>query len=131
MAGSFAQNVFTYGKNAVTKDEFEKAFNKNPNLPTDRKAALREYLNLYINFKLKVQAAYDAGLDKDPTQQYELQNFKTQLAENIINEQANIKELVKEAFDRSQKEVQLAQVFIEVPANADTTEAYTENSTGL
>jgi peptidyl-prolyl cis-trans isomerase SurA len=123
-AGSFAQTVFTYGKHAVSKDEFVRAFNKNPGIAGDRKKALREYLNLYINFKLKVQAAYDAGLDKDATQQYELQNFRRQIADNIINDEANVKELVKEAFNRSQKEIRLAHVFIEVPANADTTEAF-------
>jgi len=34
---SFAQTLFTYGKSAVTKDEFVKAFNKNPNINGDRK----------------------------------------------------------------------------------------------
>jgi peptidyl-prolyl cis-trans isomerase SurA len=121
---SFSQNVFTYGKKAVTKDEFVRAFNKNPNINGDRKKALKEYLDLYIKFKLKVQAAIDAGLDKDATQQYELQNFRRQVADNIINEQANLKALTKEAFERSQKEIHLAQVFIEVPGNADTAEAY-------
>ena len=124
ITGSFAQNIFTYGKKAVTKDEFVKAFNKNPNISGDRKNALKEYLDLYIKFKLKVQAAYEAGLDKDATQLYELQNFRQQIADNIINEQANLKALAKEAFERSQKEIQLAQVFIEVPGNADTAEAY-------
>jgi hypothetical protein len=28
VTGSFAQNVFTYGKNAVSKAEFVRAFNK-------------------------------------------------------------------------------------------------------
>jgi peptidyl-prolyl cis-trans isomerase SurA len=124
MACSFAQTVFTYGNHAVSKDEFIRAFNKNPSTNTDRKKALQEYLNLYTNFKLKVQAAYDAGLDKDKTQQDELQNFKMQIAENIINEQANVKELVKEAFNRSQKDIHLAQVFIPVTEKGDTTEAY-------
>lgn len=119
-----AQNLFTYGKKAVTKDEFVSAFNKNPDISSDRKKALREYLGLYIKFKLKVQAAYDAGLDKDATQQYELQNYRRQVADNIINEQANLKALAKEAFERSQKEIHLAQVFIESPGNADTTQAY-------
>lgn len=124
ISSSFAQTIFMYGKNAVTKDEFVRAFNKNPNIGGDRKKALRDYLDLYIKFKLKVQAAYDAGLDKDSTQQSELQNFRRQIADNIINEQANLKALVKEAFRRSQKEIHLAQVFIEVPGNADTAEAY-------
>jgi len=122
--GSFSQAVFTYGKNAVTKDEFVRAFNKNPTANADRKKSLKEYLDLYINFKLKVQAAFDAGLDKDATQQFELQNFKKQMADNVINDEANVKALVKEAFDRSQKEIHLQQVFIEVPQNTDTTEAY-------
>lgn len=120
----FSQNLFTYGKQSVTKDEFVRAFNKNPPATADRNKALKEYLDLYINFKLKVQAAYDAGLDKDQAQQYELQNFKKQLAENFINEEANVKALVKQAFDRSQKEINLQQVFIEVPPNTDTTEAF-------
>lgn len=123
-ASSFAQNVFTYGKLPVTKDEFLRAFNKNPEAGTNRRKALTEYLNLYINFKLKVQAAYDEGLDKDATQQFEFENFKKQLAENLINDEANVKALVKEAFERSQKEIQLQQVFVEFPQNADTTEAY-------
>lgn len=124
MSSSFAQTLFTYGKKAVTKDEFVRAFNKNPNISGDRKKALRDYLDLYIKFKLKVQVAYDAGLDKDATQKSELENFRRQVADNIINEQANVKALVKEAFERSQKEIHLAHVFIEVPGNADTAEAY-------
>ena len=124
ITGSFAQTIFTYGKNAVSKDEFLNAFNRNPNNTQDRKKALKEYLDLYINFKLKVQAAYDAGLDKDPTQQNELNNFRKQVADNIINQQANVKELVQEAFNRSKKDINLGQVLIEVPENGDSTEAY-------
>ena len=121
---SFGQTIFTYGKNAVSKEEFLNAFNRNPNNTTDRKKALKEYLDLYINFKLKVKAAYDAGLDKDATQQNELNNFRKQVADNIINQQANVKELVQEAFYRSQKDITLGQVLIEVPQNGDTTEAH-------
>ncbi len=86
----FAQTIFTYGKDAVSKDEFINAFNRNPNNATDRKKALKEYLDLYINFKLKVKAAYDASLDKDATQQNEVSNFGKQVADNIINQQANV-----------------------------------------
>ncbi len=119
-----AQSVFTYGSKAVMKDEFLKAFNKNPDTVADRKKALKEYLELYINYKLKVQAAYDAGLQNDPSQQSELENFKKQIADNIINKEARIDDLVKEAFERSQKDIHLAQVFVEVAAGADTVEAY-------
>ena len=119
-----SQILFTYGKNSVSKEEFLKAFNKNPSLEKDRKKALREYLDLYINFKLKVQAAYDAKLQHDPNYQYETANFRKQLAQNFINDEANIKELVKEAFNRSQKDIKLQQIFIEFPNQSDTTSAF-------
>lgn len=118
-----AQPLFTYGKKQVSKEEFLRAFNKNPSTTTDRQKALREYLDLYINFKLKVQAAYDSSLDKDNLYQTESFNFKKQLAENVMNDEANIKGLITEAFTRSQKDLRLSQVFVEV-TNGDTTNAY-------
>ena len=121
---SYSQTLFTYGTNAVTKSEFENAFNKNPVTSTTRKEALKQYLDLYINFKLKVKAAYDEQLQADPTQIAELNNFKLQIADNFLNEAANVGALVDEAFARSQKDIHLSQVFIEVPPNTDTTEAY-------
>lgn len=119
-----AQTLFTYGSKAVSKDEFIKAFDKNPGADTNRNAALKEYLNLYVNFKLKVQAAYDENLQNDGSYKTESLNFKNQLAEAVVNEEANINQLVSEAFYRSQKDVEVAQIFIEVPKAADTSAAY-------
>ncbi|HEX6914323.1 MAG TPA: peptidylprolyl isomerase [Chitinophagaceae bacterium] len=119
-----SQPLFTYGNKTVTKQEFLRAFNKNPGLEPNREKALREYLELYINFRLKVQAAYDAKLQNDPNYNYETENFKKQLAANFINDEANIKDLVDEAFSRSQKDIHLQQLFVELPANGDTTAAY-------
>lgn len=122
----FSQTLFSYGTKQVGKEEFLKAYNKNPNPNGSRKDGLKEYLNLYINYKLKVQAAYDEKLNEQPSFRYESANFKKQVADNIINEEANVKELVKEAFSRSQKDIHVAQVFIEVKAGTDTLAAYKE-----
>ncbi|HEX8357926.1 MAG TPA: peptidylprolyl isomerase [Segetibacter sp.] len=121
---AFTQTLFTVDKTAVTKAEFESAFNKNPAVAGNRKKALREYLDLYINFKLKVHSAYSDGISKDATQQYELENFRRQSADNYINEEANIKKLVKESFERSQKQIHLAQVFVEAKSGEDSAIAY-------
>ncbi|MBC7588420.1 MAG: hypothetical protein H7178_08665, partial [Chitinophagaceae bacterium] len=110
----YSQTLFTYGTQKVGKDEFLKAYNKNPNPSINRKDGLKEYLNLYINYKLKVKAAYDEKLNEQPTFKYESINFKKQVADNIINEEANVNELVKEAFKHSQKDIHVAQIFIEV-----------------
>ncbi len=119
-----AQTLFTFGNKQVSKAEFLKAYNKNPSPnETDRKQALTEYLNLYINYKLKVQAAFDEKLHQQANFIFESNNFKKQIAENIINNEANINELVQEAFKRSQKDIQVAQVFIEIKTGVNEVEA--------
>lgn len=118
-----SQTLFTYGKNAVSKQEFEKAFNKNPTPDVERSKALTEYLDLYINYKLKVQSGYDEKLYESATFQLESKNFKQQIAENIIKEEVGIKTLISEAFIRSQKDIHAAHVFIPIAANSDTVKA--------
>lgn len=121
---SFAQTLFSYGNKAVSKSEFLAAFNKNPNPNIERKKALDEYKNLYINFKLKVQSAFDEKLQEGKSFKAESDNFKKQIADNIINEEANAKLLLKEAFDRSQKDIDVSQIF--VASNGDTAAARME-----
>src|SRR5688572_32795958 len=61
-ATTSAQTLFTYNKKAVSKDEFLNAYYKN-NSDSASKLSLAEYFELYMRFKLKVQAAIDAKLD--------------------------------------------------------------------
>lgn len=130
-----AQVLFTYGKKQVTKQEFLSAFNKNPNSNTSRKEGLKEYRELYPNYKLKVQSAYDEKLNEDPSFLAEVENFKRQITENVINEEANISLLVDEAFKRSQKDLDIAQIFIgnnnEGTEMAKINLAYTELKKGI
>ena len=112
-SGSFSQTVFTYGNKTVSKQEFIRSFNRSPGQQTDRNKALKEYLELYINYKLKVQAGYDEHLNDDNSFQLEASNFKKQLADNFINEEANEKRLIQQAFERSKKDIQVQQLFIE------------------
>jgi peptidyl-prolyl cis-trans isomerase SurA len=121
---SIGQTLFTYGNKEVSKQAFLAAYYKNPSTETDKQKALNEYLGLYINYKLKVQAAYDEKLHEQPTIQQESNNFKTQIADNLINEEANIQALVKEAFSRSQKDILVGHIFIEVPKGKDTITAF-------
>lgn len=107
-----AQTLFSYGKFFVTKQEFLTAFNKNPSSNANRKKALEEYKTLYINFKLKVQSAYDDKLQNEKTFKLESDNFKKQIAETVINDEANAKTLLQEAFARSQNDIDVAQIFI-------------------
>ena len=59
----FSQTLFTYGQDAVSKDEFLRAYNKNKTEVSDKEKSLREYLDLYSKFKLKVKVAEEMHLD--------------------------------------------------------------------
>ena len=52
-SGLFAQTLFTVDGSPVTKEEFLKAFTKNNNGVAATDKAYRDYLDLYIRYKLK------------------------------------------------------------------------------
>jgi len=110
--GLSAQFLFTYGSKSVSQEEFLKAYNKNNTYEKSDEKAMREYLDLYTKFKLKVQAAYDLKLDTLPSQKAELQSFRSQLVQNYLNDESSVKLLVDEAFLRSQKDIRLSHIFI-------------------
>lgn len=126
IAGSMqAQTLFTYGNSQVSKDEFLHAFNKNNTNTSNSEKAYRDYLELYIRFRLKVKAAYDARLDTLPTQKTELQNFRGQIIDGFMNDESSIRQLVDEAFARSQKDLHVSHILIPY-TGADTMAAFTK-----
>lgn len=118
-----AQTLFSYGTNLVSKQEFLKAYNKNKIVVTDKEASLKEYLELYTKFKLKVKAAQDLGIDTLPQLQYDLQSFKTQVEDSYMSDEKSVAALTNEAFERIQKDVHTYHFF--VPIKDDTTPADT------
>lgn len=110
-SGIFSQTLFTYGNSAVSKDEFLRAYNKNKTAVTDKAMALREYLDLYIKFKLKVKAAKDMRIDTLSSLANDLQNFRAQIEEGYLNDESEVNQLIQEAFNRSQKDIHVAYLF--------------------
>ena len=109
-----SQTLFTYGTNSVSKEEFLKAFEKNntPANSSGREKDIRNYLELYTRFKLKVQEAYAMKLDTLVIQQPDVQNFRKQIEEPYLTDNNELKRLCEEAFNRSQKDIHLAHIFI-------------------
>ncbi|MEP7254377.1 MAG: peptidylprolyl isomerase [Ferruginibacter sp.] len=107
-----SQTLFTYGNSAVDKDEFIRAYNKNKTPVTDKEKALREYLDLYIKFKLKVNAALELRLDTLPQLQFDAQSFRSQIEESYLNNEKEVNNLLAEAFIRSQKDLHVLHFFV-------------------
>lgn len=77
---SFAQNVALINGKSISAKEFLWAYKKSHNGSVSADYAnLQRYLNLYINFKLKVLDAREMGLDKNATYTEEVKTYETAL----------------------------------------------------
>ena len=119
------------GNTPVTVSEFRYVYEKN-NPSKDSlymEASLREYLDLYTKFKLKVIDAQKNGVDTTREFKTEYYGYEMQLARPyIVSKDANDK-LVRETYERLQEEVNASHILIKVSPEAepkDTLAAYTK-----
>lgn len=121
--------LMTIGKENVSKKEFEYVFkkNNNKNASNPDEKSLREYLDLYINFKLKVIEAKSLGMDTVNSFVKELAGYRKQLAAPYLTDKEVNDKLINEAYDRSQKEIRASHILISCAEDAspkDTMAAY-------
>jgi peptidyl-prolyl cis-trans isomerase SurA len=123
---SQAQTLFTYGPNAVSKEEFLRVYQKNnaQKKPDFSAKSVNEYLDLYSLFKMKVKEAEVLRLDTSAAVKGELNNYKGQLARTYLSDKEVSKQLVKEAYDRMKEEVHVAHILVALRPNEDTVKAY-------
>lgn len=117
-----AQTLFTYGNEAVSAQEFLKAYQKN-NTEAQSPEVLKSYLDLYIASRLKVKEAKNRRYDTLPQFVADLDNLRAQILPGYLTDEESVKVLVKEAFQRSQKDIHVAHIFI-ATTNGDTTAAF-------
>jgi len=120
--------LITIGGENITKSEFEKVFKKNnsKNGTSDQKA-VADYLELYINYKLKVREAIDQGLDTVSTFVNELTGYRKQLSTPYLVDKEVTDKLIHEAYERMKKDVHAAHILIKCGSDAlpkDTLDAY-------
>jgi len=111
------QVLFTFGDNEVLRSEFEYVYNKNNiNQTADySEASLSEYLELYINFRLKVKEAQQLGLDTAKAINEELNTYRKQLAKSYLFVKEVTDKLIEEAYNRMKQEVNVSHIFVKVP----------------
>ncbi|MBA3829234.1 MAG: peptidylprolyl isomerase [Taibaiella sp.] len=122
----FAQTLFTYGNTPVTKQEFLRIYEKNNinKKPDYSRAALKEYLDLYSLFRMKVSEAEAEKFDTITSVQRELDNYRRQLARNYLTDEQVNNRLIHEAYDRMREDVHIAHILISCRAGSDTVAAY-------
>ncbi|RZK09170.1 MAG: peptidyl-prolyl cis-trans isomerase, partial [Flavobacterium sp.] len=111
-------------------DEFSRVYKKNIDLVKDESQKdLNQYLELFVGYKLKINKANKLGLQNNPKYQSELKSYRSQLSKNYLTDTKVTKELIEEAYSRSQKEIKASHILIMVDENAapaDTLKAYNQ-----
>jgi len=124
--------LVTINNENVTAGEFMRVYEKNNY--TDELYSendVNDYLNLYIDFKLKVTEAVYLKLDTSASFITELSGYRTQLAKPYFVDESVNEELLLEAYDRLKKDIRASHILIMVDENAtpeDTLKAYNKIS---
>ena len=120
--------LMTVGNTKVTVAEFENVYHKNNTKETTGDAkSLNDYVDLFVNFKLKVKEAEEMGLDTSKAFKEELGGYRKQLAQPYLTDKDVNEKLLKETYDRLQEDVHASHILVKVSENAlpkDTLEAY-------
>ena len=99
----------------VKKSEFEYFFKKNNTDSVVTRKTVKQYADLYLNFKLKVQAAIDAGMDKSESFLNEYKMYRDLQAEDYLVDVEFLDNIAHEAYEKTYNDVGpdgLAYVFI-------------------
>ena len=112
---SFSQEVLlNIEDEKITLDEFSHIFNKNNDNEKIDKEYLDEYIELFINFKLKVKEAKNLGFDTVSTFIDELNGYRKQLAKPYLRDDNFNDDLFDEALDRIQYDINASHILINI-----------------
>lgn len=108
------------GPNEISSDEFKRIYERNNgNIPDPaEKKSPEEYLELYINFKLKVLEAHAAGMDTSRAFIEELAGYRAELATPYLTDVSYAEKQVEETYSRMGKELNASHILITFPENA-------------
>ena len=120
--------LFSVGGKNINLSEFKYIYQKTNGDKADfSRQSLEEYLDLYVKFKRKVSRARDMKLDTITALQQELAGYRQQLANSYLVDKEVSDRLVKEAYDRMGKDVEISHILVKLDRSVigkDTVAAY-------
>ena len=127
----FSQNkevLMTVDGTPVYANEFKRVYQKNLELVQDESQKdIDGYLQLFIDYKLKVEEAKAQGLDSIKTYVSEFSKYRDQLSKQYLSEDQLSDAMIQEAYTRSKEEIKASHILVLVDYAAtpqDTLAAY-------
>ncbi len=126
--------AFEIGDDKVTVAEFKEQFLKGMGNTLDanmtaaeKRKAVNEYADLYINYLTKLKDAYAMGLDTSNSLRHELRRYRSELAAPLLIDSSSMQRLLKEAYERNHYALHAYHILIPCTRNAspaDTLKAF-------
>ncbi len=114
-----SQNILmTIDDKEISLEEFERIYNKNNSNISTNKQTPEEYLDLFINFKLKVIEAENLGMDTTAKFLNEFNMYKEQLAKPYMTDEETKQALMKEAYERMKWDVHVSHILLGLGSQA-------------
>ncbi|MBQ8047562.1 MAG: peptidylprolyl isomerase [Prevotella sp.] len=97
--------IMTINGQPVLRSEFEYSYNKNNTDGVIDKKSVEEYVDLFINYKLKVLAAEDERLDTVSSIRREFETYRDQQIRPAMITDADVEAKARELYDEAQQRV--------------------------
>ena len=112
-----------FGDQNITVKDFENAYVNNVGsyevAKKDSLSKLRSFLDLYVDFQMKLKDAYAKGYDKDPALQKELTDYKKNVGVSYILEKQLVDPAIKQLYERRKWEYRVSHIMIRPENNSD------------
>ncbi len=131
-----SETLAVFDNQTLSLDEFEREYARATGgfeaAADDSLSEMEDFLERYVNFRLKVIAAREAGIDQEPEIVQEIRSYQSQFARPYLLEQEVIEPLVKDLYEKQAFMVGARHILVRVPvgaAPADTAAAYAKMMT--
>jgi peptidyl-prolyl cis-trans isomerase SurA len=105
-----------FGNNKITLGEFENAYSKNAGgIEAARKDSISKYknfLDLYTNFRMKLQDAKTKGFDSDQALTAELKDYKDKVGVSYLIEKQIVDPGIKKLYEQRKYELRVSHIMI-------------------
>lgn len=112
--------LLSIGDNKISKSEFERIYHKNNSSAAYDNKSVEEYIELFINFKLKVIEAEALGYDTVKMFIDELAGYREQLARPYMEDKSIKEKFLQEAYYRTVNQVSASHILIRVDQNSSS-----------
>ncbi|MFB6259088.1 MAG: peptidylprolyl isomerase [Flavobacteriales bacterium] len=106
------ETILKVGDEKISKNEFKTIYFKNNQDSVVTKKALEDYMDLFIDFKLKVKEAERMGMDTTQKFKKEFERYKSQLAKPYLIDSTTKRKLLKEAYRRTKTQVHASHILV-------------------